>query len=258
MELDNQTEEKVMEHSDRHADISDAKVHPWRKCGTGKHLVREHMVHVPVSKIHPEGINAVWHEHCADNPSRKDELSYAEIKYISEAHFANLTGLSPTAGVLTKKFPDADKYDNEIRGWVQYWNDIFQLDDPLNPNVVKALIATESSFRPQPKEHHYVYGLMQVTGQTHQYLCGEKKELRDHLVRISTDELLDPSSNICAGVRWLFRKKETASWLLKRTATWEETVEDYKAILSQRMTGQKYNPKPMEDFREYYTLLSGG
>ena len=101
-------------------------------------------------------------------------------------------------------------------------------------------------------------GLMQITGHTHQYLCGEKKELRDHLVRISTDELLDPSSNICAGVRWLFRKKETASWLLKRTATWEETVEDYKAILSQRMTGQKYNPKPMEDFREYYTLLSGG
>ena|SRR5579862_1221653 len=114
MELDNQTEEKVMEHSDRHADISNAKVHPWRKCGTGKHLVR-----------------------------------------------------------------------------------------------------------------------------------------------ISTDELLNPSSNICAGVRWLFRKKETASWLLKRTATWEETVEDYKAILSQRITGQKYNPKPMEDFREYYTLLSG-
>jgi len=67
--------------------------------------------------------------------------------------------------------------------------------------------------------------------------------------------LLNPSANICAGVRWLFRKKETAAALLKRTATWEETVEDYKAILALRVHEKPYNPKPMNDFREYYTIL---
>jgi hypothetical protein len=239
------------------SNASDTKVHQWRKCGKGKHLVREHVVHVPPSKKHPDGNDAIWHEHCANNPSGKDELSYAEIKYISETHFSKLSG-PPTANALTKLFSDADKYDIEIRGWVQYWNDIFQLDDPLDPNVVKALIATESSFIVKPKEHKYVYGLMQITGHTHQYLNGTKKELRDYFVSISTDNLLDASCNICAGVRWLFRKKQTASELLEQKATWEETIEDYKAILALRIHGKPYNPKPMEDFRQYYKILSEG
>jgi hypothetical protein len=235
---------------------ADEKVHPWRRCGRGKHLVREHTVHVSPSKKHPSGKDAIWHEHCANNPSGKDELSYAEIKYISKTYFSSLIG-PPTADVLTQIFADADKYDVEIRGWVQYWNDIFQLDNPLDPNLVKALIATESSFILKPKEHKYVYGLMQITGRAHQYLGGANKELRDHFFSVSTDELIDASCNIAAGVRWLFRKKQTASALLDREATWEETIEDYKAILEKRIHGKPYNLKPMEDFRKYYKILSG-
>jgi len=231
------------------------KIHHWRRCGRGEHLVREHVVQVPSSKKHPEGRSSVWHVHCAKNPSGKDELSYAEIKYIEATYFSDLQGL-PTQGVLTKEFPNADKYDFEIRGWTQYWNDIFKLNDPLDPNVVKALIATESSFDPKPKKHAYVYGLMQIIGQTHQFLCGAKHELRDHYVCVSTIELLDESANICAGVRWLFRKKETASALLQRKASWEETVEDYKAILELRIHNKPYNSKPMENFRKYYNILN--
>lgn len=92
--------------------------------------------------------------------------------------------------------------------------------------------------------------------QTDQYLEDSNKELRDYFVSVSTDELIDASCNICAGVRWLFRKKQTASNLLKREATWEETIEDYKAILEKRIHGKPYNPKPMEDFRKYYKILS--
>ncbi len=132
------------------------------------------------------------------------------------------------------------------------------MDDPLEPNVVKALIATESSFDPKPEKYAHVYGLMQIIGETHQFLHGAKHDLRDYFICVSTSELLDSSCNICAGVRWLFRKRETASWLLKHQATWEEVVEDYKAILAKRINGKKYNPKPMEDFREYYKWLCGG
>lgn len=89
--------------------------HPWRKCPLGKHLVREHIVRVPNSKIHPNGINATWHEHCAMNSSHKDELSYAEIQHIAETYFHDLTTGGPTANVLTE-FSDADKYDKQICG----------------------------------------------------------------------------------------------------------------------------------------------
>jgi hypothetical protein len=230
------------------------KVHPWRKCGKGQHLVREHVVHTHPSKTHPHGTETICHEHCANNPSGKDELSFAEIKFISHTYFADLSG-PPTPYMLTKKFRHADQYDSEIRGWVQYWNDIFKPEEPLDADIVKALIATESSFDPKPEAHPHVYGLMQLRGDTHQYLSGKKHDLRDHFVCVSTDELWDPSCNICSGVRWLFRKRETATALLKRRATWEETVEDYKAILSLRIHKKPYNPKPMEDFREYYDIL---
>jgi len=230
----------------------ETKAHPWRMCGIGKHLVREHVVNVPPSKKHPDGTKATWHEHCALNPSHRDELSFAEVQHISNAYFSDLSG-PPTAGVL--KFDHADEYDHLIRGWVRYWNDIFHLDDPLDPNIVKALIAKESSFNPTPGRYKYVYGLMQLLGSTHQYLGGAQNELHDHLVRVSTKALIDPSCNICAGVRWLFRKKETAAALLKRPASWEETVEDYKAILSKRVKGLPYNPKPMDDFHKYYNCL---
>ena len=98
---------------------------------------------------------------------------------------------------------------------------------------------------------------MQIIGKTHQFLKGAQKELRDHFVCVSTIELIDASCNICAGVRWLFRKRETATALLKRSATWEETVEDYKAILALRLNNKPYNPEPMDHFREYFKLLQG-
>ncbi len=36
-------------------DQQDTKVHPWRICGNGKHLVRGHVGHIPPSKKHPDG-----------------------------------------------------------------------------------------------------------------------------------------------------------------------------------------------------------
>ncbi len=55
---------------------------------------------------------------------------------------------------------------------------------------------------------------MQITGKTHQYLIGGESELKNYFLHLSVNELQNPSANICAGVRWLFRKKQTASALL--------------------------------------------
>jgi len=53
---------------------------------------------------------------------------------------------------------------------------------------------------------------------------GAKTDLKNHFVDINKANYLDPSANICAGVRWLFRKKSTAGSRLRRDATWTEAV----------------------------------
>lgn len=54
----------------------DDKAHPWRFCPIGKHYVRTHMLHIPPSKEHPAGQAVIRHEHCAENASYKDVLSF--------------------------------------------------------------------------------------------------------------------------------------------------------------------------------------
>ena len=232
------------------------KVHLWRECPLGKHLVRTHSFHVPPSKAHPTGMIAIRHEHCAENPSKKDVLSYDEIQTIAATHFSLLTG-SPKASVL-KEFKNADKYDGFIRGWVCYWNEIFKPKEPLDPNLVKALIATESGFNPKVKDKTkkiHPHGLMQIINKTLNILCDNKGELKDHLICLTEKNLLDPSANICAGVRWLFREKEIASEKLGRSATWEEAVAAYKSYLDKIISGKNRDPEAMRKLREYYKKL---
>lgn len=230
------------------------KAHPWRRCAKGKHFVREHIVHVSPSKKHPEGVLSTWHEHCVSNPSHKEELSCAEILYITDSYFSALLG-PPTANILIE-FQDADTYDQEIRGWVRYWNAIFHLNDPLEPDLVKALIATESSFDPNPTRVKNAHGLMQITNLTFRILHDTQGELKDYLIRVTQKELLKPSVNICSGVRWLFRKKETASARLDRIATWDEAIIEYKGYWDEVNTGK--DPKPMQHLREYFKRLVKG
>lgn len=96
---------------------------------------------------------------------------------------------------------------------------------------------------------------MQITDYTFPIFSDIHGELKNYLVRVSVKELLEPSTNICMGVRWLFRKKETASSRLGREATWFEAVEAYKSVLNKRLAGKKYNAKLMEKFHECYQPL---
>ncbi len=145
------------------------------------------------------------------------------------------------------------------RGWTKYWNEIFQPSDPLDPDLVKALIATESSFRTNKKVRAgkragLARGLMQVTDWTLRTLKEEDGELRDHLVDLNQQDMTDPTANIAAGIRWLFRKRETASAKLKRQATWEEATADYKGYLNDMKKAGKV-PRPMRDLHDYYKRL---
>ncbi|MEW6055923.1 MAG: transglycosylase SLT domain-containing protein [Bdellovibrionota bacterium] len=130
----------------------------------------------------------------------------------------------------------------------------------MDPDLVKALIASESGFNPEPKPQSAgragkARGSMQLTDQAVKILADEKGELKNHLVNISQEETLNPNANICAGIRWLFRKRSLASARLKRTATWEEGVAEYKAYLRDMISGKDPNPKGMKVFKEKYGAL---
>jgi hypothetical protein len=238
------------------------KVHPWRLCPVGEHWVRVHEMRVAVSDAHPDG-KTIRRTGCRNNPVRgkkksviQDYLHPDEIQLIAEERFSDLTG-PPASGKLSE-FGNSDKYDDLIRGWAKYWNEVLQPADPLDPDLVKALIASESGFRidPEPRSAGAggeALGLMQLTEQTVKALGNPEGELKGkHLVKISKAEARDANIAICAGIRWLFYKRQRASVRLKREATWMEGVAEYKSYLKDIQSGKNPNPDGMRNIEDKY------
>ncbi|MEK6704891.1 MAG: transglycosylase SLT domain-containing protein [Bdellovibrionota bacterium] len=211
--------------------VKSKQIHGWRVCPYGEHWVRTHPMHIPPSKSHPAGYVTTRHAHCARNPSGKDQLYPDEIREIASNHFKNLKN-KPCP--MTLNFLNGNKFDDLIAGWTQYWNEVMQPKVPLDPNLVKALIASESSFKAailaNEKNSNSARGLMQITNDTRKILGDEAGELKDHYITATKDDLNNPSVNICAGVRWLIRKQSIASSKLKHNATWIEAVYEYKGL----------------------------
>ncbi len=203
--------------------------HPWRLCPAGQHWVREHPLTVPVSDKNPDG-ETTRGGHCHGNPSHRDQFYRDEMNKIAEKYFSGLEG-APSNDDLD--FDNGNAFDELIRGWTKYWNETLNPKEKLDPNLVKALIATESSFDPsktnRQKGTNRAIGLMQVTDGTRKILGDEKGELKDRLVNVSDKDALNPNLNIAAGIRWLFHKKRLASSKLGREATWEDAVAEYKS-----------------------------
>jgi hypothetical protein len=233
------------------------KAHDWRHCPIGSHYVREHSMRIPPSKKHPKGLVVIRHAHCRTNMHKtKDLLSFDEIKYISERYIKDLNG-SLTMKSIKEFGKLGDEYDTLIIGWVRYWNDVLKYKEPLDPKLVKALMGSESSFKANTKPPNGAYGLMQLLPETFAYLRdGAKTDLKNHFVDIDKAHYLDPSANICAGVRWLFRKKSIASSILGRDATWIEAVADYKSYLKNMLNGKNPNPDGMKRFNQLYAEIN--
>ena len=218
-------------------------VHPWRKCPLGKHWRRPH------ARKGTKGVRG----HCVTNRSRKDQIYPEELDIISEKYFGGLIG-APINHALGRS--QGNKFDHLIRGWTKYWNDVFKPKVPLDPNFVKAIIATESDFLTRAeifagKRAGFARGLMQITDWTIEILQDEKGELKNHLVNLTQKNAYNPNYNIASGIRWLFRKQRTASAKLGRDATWFEAALDYKGYLS-----LKKNPKQFRKLERLYEELT--
>ncbi len=232
-------------------------LHPWRVCPIGQHWVRTHDVHCEPGPQHPEG-TYVRHGHCHTNPSHKDHLYQQETEQIAKDFFPTLAG--PPALNNLKFVKHGNEFDQLIRGWTKYWNEIFQPEEPLDPNLVKALIATESGFNANAdngsKGDARARGLMQVTDGTRKALRDKSGRL-DHLITLTDKDAYNPNLNIAAGIRWLFEKRRLASHKLKREADWMEAILEYKGMRRKpRTTQEKINfPRIRAKLKEYYESL---
>ena len=74
---------------------------------------------------------------------------------------------------------------------------------------------------------------------THQKKVYSGLKLRDFLIDIDQKDAIDPNLNICAGVRWLFHKKKLLEHKLKRSASSQEAVMEYKSYTKELKLGAK-------------------
>ena len=232
------------------------QLHPWRACPYGQHWVVRHPRYPIGRQI--QDVDG----HCRRNPSGKDILKGDEIDFISKVSpFLDATPHPcPYVGIV--KLPNADKYDILITGWCKYWNDILKPDIPLNVNFVKALIYSESKFKPDSfsknnKKIGPARGLIQLTEQSWRILKDKKGEIKDYYVILDKEELFEPSKNICAGIRWLFRKREVLQKRTKSSPDWIDVMIEYKGI---RIGLKKHDPTSLRiliEFQKFYDLNSG-
>jgi len=230
--------------------------HPWRLCPAGQHWVASHPMNVPVSEKNPTGVT-VRDGHCRTNRSGKDQIYSDEIHRIAENFFSQVADM-PAPDDLGYK--GGNRYDRLIGGWTLYWNEIFDPLDRLSPNLVKALIMTESRFKEDARATaspgNLARGLMQITDQTLKILSDERGELKDFLIDIDQREAFDPNLNISAGVRWLFHKKNLLEKKLRRKVSWEEAVMEYKSYTKDLKMKKKKALKQRDKFLDAYEKLN--
>jgi len=212
--------------------------------------VREHPRRVPVSERNPHGITLV------DQHPRRLKGTYLDPEEIESVFKGyDRKGLVYPSANKLNKYKNADKYDEIIAIWTDYFNKKFGVDPPLDPDVVKALIASESGFRVDPPGNKVAFGITQITKETLKILQDPKGEAKDLIFsKIRQKDLKDPNIAIPMATRWLLRKKETAKDRLKREPTTEELILEYKGLLKSKT---RYKENALGKFRKDYGELKG-
>lgn len=229
------------------------KLHPWRICPYGKQWVVRHPRY-PVGR-QLQDVDG----HCRKIPSGKDLLQGDEIEFISRISSFQETQPRPSNYAGKEKIANADDFDIYIAGWCKYWNDIFKPDIPISSNFIKALVHSESTFNTLAYAKNKkelggpARGLVQITEQTLKILKDKKGEIKDHYVDLKNEELFEPSKNICAAIRWMFRKREILQKRLSRSPSWLETITEYKGLGRQLKSN---SPKAIQVMKNFQTVLA--
>lgn len=207
--------------------------------------VREHPMIVPVSKKNPTGITI------RDQHLRRLKGTYLDRDEI-ELVFKNYDRKNIVyPGKLAQK--NGDKYDDLIAVWTDYFNKKFNANPPLDPDMVKALIASESDFREDPPGNPKATGIAQITPKAFITLQNPKGETKDFIfIDIRKKDLKNPDIAIPMGVRWLFRKSRLAEGKLGHPPNHEEIILEYKGLLKSKTD---YKDSALRKYREAYAQL---
>lgn len=210
--------------------------------------VREHKMHVPVSEKNPSGITI------RDQHTRRLKGTYLDLNEIEKISkdYDKKNIVYPAKKKLTQL--NSDEYDDIIAVWCDYFNKKLGTNPPLEPNVVKALIASESDFRLDPRENIKAFGMAQITPETFKALLDPKGEVKELIFKdIRKKDLKNPNIAIPMAVRWLSRKKRLAEGKLGRSATAEEIILEYKGLLKSK---SPFKNSAIEKFRKEYGKLT--
>lgn len=208
--------------------------------------VKEHPRKVPVSVKNPEGVTIV------DKHSRYIDGKFLDQKMMDKIFkkYEKNGIVYPAKGKI--EFDKADKFDDYIAVWCDYFNQNMNLNTKIDPDMVKALMASESSFNQLAKNKN-ARGLTQITKDTLKILQDLKGESKDFVFKdIKQKDLYDPNVSIALGVRWLVQKQKLAASKLKRAPTPDEVVMIYKGILKDKSATAE---RIMKDYREFYEKL---
>lgn len=211
-------------------------------------VVDEHPRRVPVSKKNPTGITIV-DEHLRRLPGTY--LDPNEIANIFKNYLRD--GLRYPKKNKIKDYKNADEYDELIAVWVDYFNKKFNMDPPLDPDVVKALIASESGFNEDPPNNPIAIGIAQITKETLKIVQDPKGEAKEFIFKdIRQKDLKNPEIAIPIAVRWLCRKTQTAKSKLGRNPTHEEIILEYKGLLK---SNSSYKKNAISKYRKHHEEL---
>jgi hypothetical protein len=208
--------------------------------------VREHPRKVPISPKNPTGITIV------DRHLRHIDGRFLDLKMIHETFekYDKKKIIYPSTKKLN--LPNEDMYDEYIAVWTDYFNNKIKLKEPIDPDLIKALIASESTFNPNAINKKAT-GLTQVTTDTLKILHNLEGEAKDFVFKdIRKKDLKNPNVSIAVGTRWLFYKKQYAERILKRAATSDEVIQVYKGILGDKSENAN---QIMKKFRNFYGKL---
>lgn len=209
--------------------------------------VRAHPRRVAISTKNPDGYTIV------DEHNRLIEGRYLDRPEIHKIFLTySRSGLKyPSKNNLG--YNQAPLFDELIAIWTDYFNKKFQLENPIDPDVIKALIASESGFRTKAPENKIAFGIMQITKQTLKISQDSKGEAKDFIFKdIRLKDLEDPAINIPMGIRWIFQKEKLARHKLKRVPTEEEIILEYKGLLK---SNTRYKTTALKNFRDNYEKI---
>lgn len=178
--------------------------HTLKMAPPGSHVVKRH------TKISQNGIKYCVKAHTRKNRGKKAILLPENLLYLywhGDRDF-------PSVGAV-KGFDEYPELDSVIQFWLNFWKEQgLPFPEDLDPLLIKALIAKESSFRTQVRtraKNSSATGLMQILQSTLYRLEGipdsrKNIEVPDHYLQLKLEDLTDPVINIAAGTRWLSHK----------------------------------------------------